>query len=207
MRILFIGNSFTARNNVPALIAQLAEARGEHVQHRLISAGGASLRMHWNKGDAQKAIEQARYDHVVLQEQSTLPVKNAARMHENVRLFDPVITASGARTALYLTWARQRTPDAQKVITAAYTTIGKELGATVIPVGIAWEHFLRNHPSPVLHDKDGSHPSLAGSYLAACVFFAVLFGASPVGIASNLKGLSPAEERVVQETAWATAST
>lgn len=57
IRVLFIGNSFTARNNVPDLIAQLAESRGQQLQHYLISAGGASLRLHWNKGDAQQAIQ------------------------------------------------------------------------------------------------------------------------------------------------------
>ena len=204
MKILFTGNSFTARNNVPGLIAQLAESRGKQLQHRLISAGGASLRMHWNQGDAQKAIQQTRYDYVVLQEQSTLPIKNPLRMHENIRLFDQEIKASGAKTALYLTWARQNVPETQKAITNAYMTIGEELGAVVVPVGIAWQNFIRKHSRPVLHDADKSHPSLAGSYLAACVFFAVLFGESSVGIASDLKALPQAEAEQLQKTAWAT---
>lgn len=199
--ILFIGNSFTARNDVPGMIAQLAAARGYQLQHQLISAGGASLRMHWNKGEAQQAMNQTRYDYVVLQEQSTLPIKNAARMHENVRLFDQAIRESGAKTALYLTWARQNVPEAQEAITKAYTTVGEELDATVIPVGVAWQNFLRQNQSPVLHDKDLSHPTLAGSYLAACVFFAVLFGESPVGIACD--HLPPAEAELLQKTAWA----
>ncbi|MBS1810352.1 MAG: SGNH/GDSL hydrolase family protein [Acidobacteria bacterium] len=199
--ILFIGNSFTARNDVPGMIAQLAAARGHQLQHQLISAGGASLRMHWNKGEAQQAMKQTRYDYVVLQEQSTLPIKNAARMHENIRLFDQAIKESGAKTALYLTWARQNATEAQEAITKAYTTVGEELDATVIPVGVAWQNFLRHNQSPVLHDKDLSHPTLAGSYLAACVFFAVLFGESPVGIACDK--LLPAESELLQKTAWA----
>jgi hypothetical protein len=203
-KVLFIGNSFTARNNVPALIAQLAAARGQQLQHQLISAGGASLRMHWNKGEAQKAIEQTRYDYVVLQEQSTLPIKNALRFQENVRLFDQAIKAAGAKTALYLTWARQNAPETQAAITNAYTAIGEELGAKIVPVGIAWQKFLNKHSSPVLHDQDHSHPTLAGSYLAACVFFAVFFDDSPVGIASDLKGLTQAEAELLQKTAWAT---
>src|SRR5438093_989728 len=87
-KVLFIGNSFTARNNLPQRIAQLAAARGRSMEHQLISAGGASLRMHWNAGVAPKAIENGQCDYVVLQEQSTLPVKNAKRMHENIRVFD-----------------------------------------------------------------------------------------------------------------------
>ncbi len=204
MKILLIGNSFTARNDVPGLISRLAECRGKELRHSLISAGGASLRMHWNKGVARQAILDTRYDYVVLQEQSTLPVKNALRMHENIRLFDEAIRASGAKTALYLTWARQNVPAAQEIISRAYLDIADELGTTVVPVGLAWQRLLREHDRPVLHDKDKSHPTLAGSYLAACVFLAVLFAESPVGIASDVKGLTRAEVELLQETAWAT---
>src|SRR5262245_59139929 len=114
LKVLFIGNSFTARNDLPGLIAQLAEARGKGLQHRLISAGGASLRTHWNAGEALKAIQEGQYDCVVLQEQSTLPVKNAKRMHENVRLFNEAIKAAGAKTVLYMTWARLGAPESQQ---------------------------------------------------------------------------------------------
>src|SRR5262245_44966172 len=86
IRVLFIGNSFTQRNNLPGLIAEMAAERGLHVERELISAGGASLRRHWNAGQAGHAIATGGYDYVVLQEQSTLPVKNAERMAESVRL-------------------------------------------------------------------------------------------------------------------------
>jgi hypothetical protein len=203
LKVLFIGNSFTARNNLPGMIADLAAAAGTRLDHRLVSAGGASLRMHWNKGEALAAIRNGGYDHLVLQEQSTLPVKNAKRMHENVRLFDEAIKAAGAKTTLYMTWARQNAPQAQRAITDAYEQIGKELGATVVPVGRAWEQFLAKHDRPTLHDRDQSHPTPAGSYLAACVFFGVLFGRSPVGVGGGVEGLSAAETKLLQQTAWA----
>jgi hypothetical protein len=202
VNFLFIGNSFTARNNLPSLIAELAAAGGKSVRHRLISAGGASLRRHWNAGEAQKAIRNGKFDYVVLQEQSTLPVKNPERMHESVRLFDAEIQAAGAKTVLYMTWARRHTPEAQQAITDAYLNISRELGATVVPVGKAWQRFLRQHDEPVLHDKDGSHPTLAGSYFAACVFFAVLFRKSPVGIGGKVDGLTEKERALLQKTAW-----
>src|SRR5438093_11074913 len=84
---------------------------------------------------------------VVLQEQSTLPVKNAKRMHENVRLFDEAIKAAGARTLLYMymSWARKNAPESQQAITDAYVGIGRELSATVVPVGLAWQRFLGKH--------------------------------------------------------------
>ena len=139
---------------------------------------------------------------MVLQEQSTLPVKNAKRMHENVRLFDEAIKNEGAKTVLYMTWARRNAPDSQQAITDAYSSIGKELGAIVIPVGVAWQTFLGKHETPVLHDRDGSHPTLAGSYLAACVFFATLFGESPVGRGGAVAGMADADRALLEKTAW-----
>src|SRR5687768_17235522 len=206
LKVLFIGNSFTARNDLPGLIARLAAARGIDVEYKLISLGGASLRTHWNKGEAPEAIRRGRYDHVVLQEQSTLPVKNAERMKENVRLFNEVIRAAGAKTALYMTWARQHAPEAQRAITDAYASVARETGATVVPVGVAWQNFLRKHDRPVLHDKDGSHPSLAGSYLAACVFLQALLGQSPRGVTEQVPGLDPTDAELLQRAADASGS-
>ncbi|MFC0624135.1 hypothetical protein [Kribbella deserti] len=151
MRILFVGNSFTSRNGLPGLLTALAGARGRNVEHRLISAGGASLRQHLNAGTALAAIAEQSYDVVVLQEQSTLPAKNAARMHDSVRDFHAAIDQAGAQTALYLTWARRNEPEKQRAITTAYASIAAEVGATLVPVGVVWERFLRTHDQPALH--------------------------------------------------------
>jgi hypothetical protein len=199
---LFIGNSFTQRNNLPGLFADLAAARGLPVKHDLISVGGASLRTHWNAGEASEAIATGGYDYVVLQEQSTLPVKNAQRMAENVRLFDEAIQRAKSTTVLYMTWARKHAPDTQQAIASAYNAIGKELGAIVVPVGLAWRRFLSQHDKPVLYDRDQSHPTLAGSYLAACVFLAVIFKANPIGIESGPDSFNEHERLALQRAAW-----
>ena len=176
-RALFVGNSFTARNDLPGLLAKLVKSGGKgDLEWELISAGGASLRQHLNKGDALQRLNDAPWDFVVLQEQSTLPVKNAARMGDNVRDFDKIIRKTGARTVLYMTWARQNAPAAQDAITEAYTSIGEELdGSLVVPAGLVWQKCLAEHPAIILHDKDRGHPNLAGSYLAACAFYVSLF--------------------------------
>ena len=202
IKILFIGNSFTQRNDVPGLLVGMAAERKACVRHELISAGGASLRTHWNAGRAIKAITTNRYGYVVLQEQSTLPVKNAQRMAENVRLFDETIKQAGSKTVLYMTWARQQAPESQKAITDAYNSIGKEVGAIVVPVGLAWQKFIAKHNRPLLYDRDKSHPSLAGSYFAACVFLAALLKINPVGIVAGGAGLDEKDRKVLQTAAW-----
>ncbi|GAB3931341.1 hypothetical protein GCM10029976_035120 [Kribbella albertanoniae] len=202
MRILFVGNSFTARNNLPGLLKGLAGARGIEVESTLIQAGGASLRQHLNAGKASAALAGGGYDVVVLQEQSTLPVKSPERFRESARDFDAAIKAAGARTALYLTWARRNAPESQAALTSAYGGAAVELGATLIPVGMVWERFLATHDEPVLHDQDNSHPALAGSYLAACVFLIALLAEDPVGIDVPVKGLDADTATLLQQAAW-----
>ena len=205
MNVLFIGNSFTQRNNLPDLVARMAEAAGEHLEHELLSIGGASLRTHWNKGEATKRIEKGGFDFVVLQEQSTLPIKNPARMRENVLLFDGVIKHEKSHTALYLTWARAHAPESQTKLTNAYSSVGKEIGATIIPAGVAWEKALSDPKHPVLHDKDGSHPTLAGSYLAACTALEALFKLNPIGNDAAIADLSDADRKFLQKAAHSVA--
>jgi hypothetical protein len=202
VNILFIGNSFTQRNDLPGLIATMAAEREVCIQQELISAGGASLRMHWNAGRAAQAIATGRYNYVVLQEQSTLPVKNAERMAENVQLFHEVIKQAGSKTVLYTTWARQHSPESQKAITDAYNSVGKKIGAIVVPVGSAWAKFIAGDDRPLLYDHDQSHPSLTGSYFAACVFLAALLKINPTGIVAGGAGLDESDRRILQSAVW-----
>jgi hypothetical protein len=200
LNVLFIGNSFTSRHDVPGLVETLAAADGRELRHKLLSIGGASLRTHWNKGEAAREIARGGYDYVVLQEQSTLPVKNPQRMLENVLLFDEAIQAAKSRTALYLTWARRHAPETQRSITRAYETAAKQTGAVLIAAGVAWQQFRRLHHEPELYDRDGSHPTLAGSFLAACVVFVTLFGRRPPN-AATLDGLAAGELNTLSEAA------
>ena len=205
IRILFIGNSYTTRNQLPRLLVDLAAAaeRPTHVEVATIFAGGASLRRHWNAGIAQKTIATSTWDFVVLQEQSTLPVKNPLRYHENVRLFAAEIAKQGPKIALYLTWSRQQVPQTQDQITRAVEDIAAEVCAQVVPVGPAWHAAMRD-PSLLLYEDDGSHPTAAGSYLAACVFLVSLFDQAPGGwsVSDRLK-IDRDVAGKLHEVAWA----
>lgn len=179
-RILFIGNSYTQRSDLPGMLAHLvAVGEGTEWVHERVIANGASLRQHWNAGTAPRLIREQPWDWVVLQEQSTLPVKNAARYHENVRLFASLVREHDAGLVLYLPWARQAALSTQADLNRAVSAIAAETGATVAPVGPAWERLREAGDAPELYDRDGSHPTPAGTYVAACVFYATLCRRSP----------------------------
>jgi hypothetical protein len=70
----------------------------------------------------------------------------------------------------------------------------------VAPVGVAWQLGVTRDSSLALWQPDGSHPTQAGTYLAACVFYAALFRASPVGLPTQA-GLAPETARQLQQLA------
>ncbi len=198
-RLLFVGNSFTFRHDLPGLMAQMAP---QSIESQMIVAGGASLRLHLNSGAVQTALAE-KWDIVILQEQSTLPIKNTKRFHENVREMQELISETGAQTALYQTWARQNAPATQDTLNIAYENIGREIGALLIPVGAAWQAALAVQNDLPLYDSDGSHPSPLGSYLAACVFVAKLWQKDARGllVPEALK-IEESHAALVRDAAW-----
>ena len=79
---------------------------------------------------------------------------------------------------------------------------GNALGALVIPVGLAFEEAYERRPELSLHKFfDGSHPELEGTYLAACVVFASLYGTSPVGNTYTYFGAIAEDALFLQEVA------
>ena len=195
-RILFIGNSYTYFNNLPRLVAGMAESAHESLETEMVVVGGATLKKHWEDGKAAAAIKRGGWDYVVLQEQSLLgsplqavPRVNDPKMfHEYARLFDAEIKKVKARTVFFMTWARRNLPETQDLLVDAYESIAKELHAIVVPVGLAWQAALKRNPNLVLHQLDMSHPTPAGSYLAACVFYSTLYDKTSLGLTSRIIG-------------------
>jgi len=86
------------------------------------------------------------------------------------------------------------------VIEATFLELAGQLRLPVAPVGDAWLHVHADHPGMSLWQDDGSHPTALGTYLAACVFYAAIFRASPDGLAFH-GGVPDADARILQNEA------
>jgi hypothetical protein len=210
-RVLFIGNSYTYVNDLPALVRNLASSGGNRpaIETDMVAVGGADLVRLYKETDAVARIRKGCWDYVVLQEQSQLdgyvsaPQGNSPdAFYWGVRAFDKEIRARGAHTILYLTWPRKDVVFHYDLLVAAFSKMAKETGAKIAPVGPAWERAIQERPAMNLHAADGSHPNPYGSYLAACVFFAALTGRSPEGLAAG--NIPAADGAFLQRIAWRT---
>ena len=216
--VLFIGNSYTYVNDLPGMVTGLASSSGVPplLSPTSITPGGTAFYDHWASVDVQAALATGAYDVIVLQGQSVEPVADPATFETYGELLANAAAASGAEVVLYQTWARKEgsdvyaqtwsggTPAAmQDGLTAAYGTLAAATGAAVAPVGEAFRLSRAAHPEIELYSADGSHPSVEGTYLAACVFYHVLTGAPVPGAASLPAGVDGTEAAALLEAAEA----
>jgi len=202
-RILFLGNSYTGVNNLPQMVANLALSLGDTLIFDSNTPGGYTFQGHTTNATSQSKIAQGGWDYVVLQEQSQLPSFPfsqfaAQSLPYAITLVQQIFAAdSCAKPLFYMTWGRKNGDQSncasnppvctyagmQHLLRERYLLMGDTTNAEVAPVGAVWRDVRANNPSIELYQTDESHPSLEGSYLAACTFYASIFHKTPVGAA------------------------
>jgi hypothetical protein len=182
LRVLFVGNSYVYYNNLAQLINLLTDSMPTRLICTKSTVGAAHLGEHWRglRGLRSKAlIAEKKYDIVVIQDNSMWPLEHKDSLLFYGKLFTDWIRSTGARPFLYSTWARQKTPEKQSEITAAYAELAALTGATRVPVGDAWELARQQKPEMILFHSDGSHPSAVGTFLIALSFIKKITGILP----------------------------
>jgi hypothetical protein len=214
-RVLFVGNSYTTVNDLPSVFRNLARAGGHRAETGTAAGDGWTLADHAGSSATAAKLTSATWDIVVLQEQSQIPSVAQFRetqMYPAARRLVGTIRNLGARPIYYLTWARRdgwpengmpNYASMQSAIDDGYLAIAGEQGATVAPVGDAWSALLGQEVPATLWQEDGSHPTAAGTYLAACVFYATIFRESPVHLGYH-SSLSADQAEKIQAVAAAT---
>lgn len=221
--VLFLGNSYTASNNLPQLVYQLALSGGDTLQYDSNTPGGYTLQMHTQDVTSVGKINQQSWDYVVLQAQSQEPSLDTPYVVANVlpyaHILDSLIELNDSctQTVFYMTWGRKNGDASncvayppvctyqgmQDQLRNRYLQMGYDNGAVVAPCGEAWRNVIATTPTFDLYVSDQSHPSLHGSYLNACVFYATIFRRSPVGL-PYYGGLPANEAAILQQYAAST---
>jgi len=102
--------------------------------------------------------------------------------HEYARRHSESLKRVGVRPVLFMSWAYKDKPDMIEGLAEQYTQAGNANDAFVIPAGLAFARSIAIRPELELYQSDKRHPSLAGTYLAACTVYAALYNKSPEGL-------------------------
>ena len=198
---LFVGNSYTEVNNLPAMVQQIASTMGDQLTYQSNTPGGCTLNQHCSN-HSMELIRNGGWDIVVLQEQSQYPSFPQSQVEAEVfpyakRLVDSVYAYSPCGEPMfYMTWGRKNgdAGNAQffpvlgtyegmdSMLCERYTYMAQQNDASLCPVGRVWRYLRENHMDIELYQTDGSHPSVAGTYAAACAFYVMFFHRDPDAI-------------------------
>ena len=176
LRILFVGNSLTYINDVPALVVAIGRANQRILQCEQVTAPDLSLEDHWRLGDARRAIARGGWDIVVLQQGPSALPESRALLVDYTRRFDREIKQAGAATALYMVWPSQARRGDFPDVSRSYAAATRAMNGLLLPAGDAWREAWQLDSRLALYGPDGFHASPLGSELAAITIVQAVTG-------------------------------
>lgn len=223
IRVLFIGNSYTYYNNMPAMVDSIAKSQKKALAISRIVKGGEKIAGHLKNKKLHETLKKGGWDFVVVQEQSSMPSypthEVARTTYKAAHTLDSLILAGSpkAKVIFYMTWGHkygsQKPYDGyyplnstyegmQERLITSYLEMAYDNDALCAPVGMAWREIRREHPELQLYKPDCSHPSELGSYLVANVIYTTMFPKPyQTGFAP---GIDSATAEIIQQTAQQT---
>ncbi len=174
MKLLFIGNSHTYFNEVPATVLALLRATGVKAHVTMLAGGGKALAYHATSATTAFNIKYGEYDFVIVQDRGAVFEKE---LFENgATKLKAMTDEAGAKMLLYMPWPLLANRDTQAAMTAAYLDFSERNQVLLAAVGEAFGRVLQHEDAELLYREDGNHATPLGSYLAALTIFYTLTG-------------------------------
>ncbi len=189
LRVLFLGNSLTDGNNVPALVQAMAGLQGVALDYTVIAPGGYAIEDHWTDGHQARLVS-GGYDVLVLQQgPSTLP-ESQANLRQWTITWANEARRFGTQPALYMVWPVRTQANGFALVSQSYRNAAFAADTAIFPAGEAWQEALRLNPSVPLYSSDNLHALPAGSFLAAMVIARGLVSLDPALVPSTVRGIT-----------------
>ncbi|MBR6558274.1 MAG: DUF4886 domain-containing protein [Clostridia bacterium] len=192
-KILFLGNSYTFVNDMPAIFEKLVKAADIEVKTEMVAKSSAMLIGYLEKGNEHSdcfysALEGENWDHIVLQGHSRLPAMDengfASPAHELCKL----VKERGIEPVFYQTWPYRDGSGKLSITNCSYVEMYQKLRdayrraaardhADLVPAGDVFYRISLHYPEINLLLPDDNHPNIYGSYLVAIMFMFYFYGA------------------------------
>lgn len=203
-RVLFVGNSLTYTNDLPAMVTAVAKLAGNSsIGTAVVAYPNYALEDHWAEGTARTFLGRHPWEWVVMQQgPSSLP-ESQVHLATWATQFAPAIRAAGAEPVLYMVWPASTRPGDFPGVLASYRNAAAGIGGVFAPAGDAWLAAWEVNSQFGLYGPDGFHPSVAGTYLAALVILERIAGIDPLQVPPTIPGSSTSEAtvRILQQAA------
>jgi len=188
--VLWLGNSYTYFHDLPKMVQQLAKGAGQTINYVQNTNGGWTLQKHASDKTTTDLIISGKWDVVILQEISQLPVfgekQVCAQSVAAQKKLDALIRKYNPNAVIqfYETWGRPGEAEFEQWqywLTLRYKTFAcmASKPSRSAPVGEAFKRYgelFGLEARTGLYEDNDHHASEQGAYLAACVHYLAIFG-------------------------------
>jgi hypothetical protein len=221
--LLWVGNSFFYYNNSMhghvGLLLNAAGGKGYRATSATTSGSGINwhdMEAHFKPGgvasysfvgDNEVVFNtfDKPFDGVLMMDCSQCPIhpKLQPIFYEFTKKHSDTVRKYGAEPILFMSWAYADKPEMTQALANEYIKAGQQNNALVVPAGLAFANSKAQRPDLNLYVADKRHPSLMGTYLAACTVMASVYKQNPIGN-SYTADLPRDVAAYLQKVAWET---
>lgn len=173
--ILFIGNSLTAANDLPKLVAKEAKHKGILIHTKMIAFPNYAIMDHWIDGEVQREIKTKLYDFVIVQQGPSSQQDGREILIEYGKKYSTLCNKNGAKLGFFMVWPSLTYYHTYKGVIKNYTDAALINNAILCPVGEVWKKHFDTTQNFDYYAADRFHPSLKGSERAAEIIVECLF--------------------------------
>ena len=175
VNILFIGNSLTYYNNLPALVEKEAVKNGKAVSCDMVAKPNYALIDHWNDGEIQQKIKSGRYDFVIVQQGPSSQPEGRNMLIEDGKRIAKLCTENNAQLCFLMVWPSLNYYSTFDGVVESHELAAETCNSLLIPVGAKWKEHIDSSRDYSYYGPDGFHPSPKGSAKAAQIIIETLF--------------------------------
>ncbi len=174
-KILFVGNSLTYTNDLPAKVAAYGMSQGRLIEMEMLAKPNYALEDHWNEGCLQTMISSGYFDYVVVQQGPSSQADGATSLLDYGKRIKELCQAHDTQLAFFMVWPARIYYDTFPGVIANYTNAANTTGSLLCPVGLIWKNYQDRTGDYSYYGPDEFHPSALGTQVAAEAIYRVLF--------------------------------
>ena len=173
--ILFVGNSLTYTNNLPALVEIEAKKKGIRIKTEMIAFPNYALEDHWNDGIFKTRLAEKKYNYVVVQQGPSSQSEGRSMLLDYGARIKEQCDKYNTKLAFFMVWPAYANYSTFDGVIKNYTDASSTTGSLLCPVGKNWKQHFTDTNDFSYYGPDNFHPSLKGSEVAAQVIADTLF--------------------------------
>lgn len=173
--LLFVGNSLTYTNNLPALVETFAKKKGRKIKTIMLAYPDYALEDHWNEGKLQQLMATEHIDYVIVQQGPSSQQEGRKLLLDYGARIKTLCDTHHARLAFFMVWPAVANFGTFDAVIKNYSDAATQTNSILCAVGKTWKENCISNSDYSWYGPDRFHPSPKGSEVAAEIIYRSLF--------------------------------